>query len=138
MVRIDFEYAEKAIEKSIQNKQKLIEKWNNLEKEINPTSVKIYDNKMDYLGSFSESKIPYSTEEYGQLFCYPNNNAQVILYYDLKEPFHVKAIAVLVECDGTNSIYDVYNYEFCKETDEEAKMHVKALIETALKNETKK
>ena len=135
---IDLEYAEKTIEKSIQSKQKLIEKWNNLEKEINPTSLRTYDNNMKYLGSFSESEIPYSPDEYGQLLCYSNNEREIKIFYDIKKPFFVKAIALLVECDGTNSIYDVYNYEYYAKTDDKVRNHVKTLIETVLKNLTKK
>lgn len=46
--QIDFEYAEKAIEKSIQSKQNLIEKWNNLEKEIDSFSIKTdHDTNID-------------------------------------------------------------------------------------------
>ena len=40
--QIEHEYAEKSIEKSTQSKQNLIEKWNSLEKEIDPSSDKSY------------------------------------------------------------------------------------------------
>ena len=138
--QIDLEYAKKAIAQSEQNTQKLKEKWNNLEKEIYPISVITYDNKMKYLGSFSESKIPFLTEEYRQLLCYLSNNAEVKLYYDSQKPFLVKAIALLTAYKETcnSSTYDVYEYMHYAKTDVEAKEHVKALIETALKNETKK
>lgn len=136
--QIDLQYAEKTIEKSIQSKQKLMEKWTNLEKEINPTSLITYDNNMKYIGSFSESEIPYSPDEYGQLLCYSNNEREIKIYYDTNKAFFVKAIAVLTKNTCNSSIYDVYEYQYYATTDEEVKGHIKIIIETALKNETKK
>ena len=42
--QIDLQYAEKAIAQSEQNIQKLIEKWNNLEKEIDSSYIKTYND----------------------------------------------------------------------------------------------
>jgi serine/threonine protein phosphatase PrpC len=130
--KIDFEYAEKTLEKSIQSKQKLIEKWNNLEKEIYPFFIRTYDNNMKFLGSFFEAQIPYSTEGYGQLLYYPNNERdikEIKIYYDFNKPFLVKAIAMLTENNGSVLKYDVYEYEYYAETDVEVKNHIKKLVE---------
>ena len=60
------------------------------------------------------------------------------MFFRINKAFFVKAIAVLTKNTCNSSIYDVYEYQYYATTDEEVKRHIKIIIETALKNETKK